>query len=97
MHELIQKASDYAIEKHGNQKYGGEIAYHKHLEEVYKVLLRFGFTEEKDLDILIASFLHDIIEDTATSYSDVKRIFSFLAGLCPRCPCYVPIVVARRY
>jgi (p)ppGpp synthase/HD superfamily hydrolase len=41
------------------------------------ILIRFGFKGEipEDLEPLIASFLHDVIEDTARSYSDLKKDF----------------------
>jgi guanosine-3',5'-bis(diphosphate) 3'-pyrophosphohydrolase len=71
----IKKAMAFAQKAHAAQSYGVIYPYTKHLEDVYKVLLKFGFTEEKDLDILVASWLHDSIEDTATSYSDLKKDF----------------------
>jgi hypothetical protein len=37
--------------------------------------VRFGFNERYHLDLLVASFLHDTIEDTRTSYSDLKEVF----------------------
>lgn len=75
MNELIAQARAYALKQHASQVYGECFPYYKHLEDVYNILIRFGFTEEKDLDILIAAWLHDIIEDTATSYSDLKKVF----------------------
>lgn len=75
MHEKIIKAREYALKAHGNQTYGNVFPYFKHLEDVDKVLERFGFLEETDLDIRIAGFLHDTMEDTPTSYTDLKILF----------------------
>lgn len=76
MHEKIKKAMKFAQEKHSSQMYD-HFPYFKHLENVYNTLIQFGFDENnfEDLDILIASWLHDTMEDTATSYSDLKKEF----------------------
>jgi len=75
MHDQLKKAREFALKCHNVQVYGGIFPYFKHLEDVYLVLVEFGFTDERDLDILTASFLHDTIEDTATSYNDLKKAF----------------------
>jgi guanosine-3',5'-bis(diphosphate) 3'-pyrophosphohydrolase len=75
MHQLIIKAREFALKAHTTQIYGDHFPYFKHLEDVYNVLVRFEFNEDRDLDILVASFLHDTIEDTNTSYSDLKKAF----------------------
>lgn len=75
MHELIKKARELALKAHATQVYGEIHPYFKHVEDVYKVLIGFGFTEADDLDILVASFLHDIQEDSHYSYSDLKKEF----------------------
>ena len=77
MHEMIKKARAFAQKAHNVQTYGngGVYPYYKHCEDVEGVLRRFGFTEEKDLDILVSSWLHDTLEDTNNSYNDVKKEF----------------------
>jgi (p)ppGpp synthase/HD superfamily hydrolase len=75
MNETIKKARAFALKAHNVQVYGDIYPYYKHCEDVYKVLLRFGFTEDRDLDILTASFLHDTLEDTNNSYNDLKKAF----------------------
>jgi len=75
MHEQIIKARSFALKAHNSQIYGEIYPYYKHLEDVDNILRKFGFTEEKDLDLLVAVWLHDVMEDTATSYSDVKKAF----------------------
>jgi len=76
MNEQIKKAMTYAQQAHMAQTYDG-YPYFKHLEDVYEVLLEFNFREDNPeaLPILIASWLHDILEDTARSWSDLKNNF----------------------
>ena len=76
MHEMIQKAREFSLKHHSTQLYGKLYPYYKHLEDVYEVLIRFGFNETEHLDILTASFLHDILEDTEASYNDIKKAFN---------------------
>jgi len=73
---MIKKAREFSLKFHSTQIYGELYPYYKHLEDVYNVLIRFRFNEEEHLDLLVASFLHDIIEDTEISYSDLKREFN---------------------
>lgn len=68
----IDTAKYFAIDIHGNQRYD-KFPYIKHLEDVYKVLIRF---EINDIDLLIAAFLHDAIEDGAASYNKIKNKFN---------------------
>ena len=71
----IKKAMSFAQKAHNVQSYGECYPYFKHLEDVYKVLLEFGFNEERDLDLLVSSYLHDTLEDTTTSYIRLKNEF----------------------
>lgn len=67
-----QKEAAYlAISLHGTQTYDG-YPYYYHLEQVVDVLIEFGFTEDK---YIISAYLHDILEDTAISYNDIKKQF----------------------
>lgn len=75
MNTKIKLAREFALKVHTTQTYGTIHPYFKHLEDVYNVLIRFGFHEETHQDLLVASYLHDAIEDTPTSYSDIKKIF----------------------
>lgn len=70
----ITMARYFAIEIHGNQKYDS-YPYIKHLEDVYNVLISFGIY---DSELLSAAFLHDAIEDGATSYNKIKEKFGIL-------------------
>ena len=53
-------AKDYAIAKHGSQKYGGSLPYSAHLEAVCGVLKEYGYTTAEHLD---SAYLHDVLED----------------------------------
>lgn len=68
---LLDEAKYLAISLHGAQTYDG-YPYYYHLEEVVDVLKEFGFTEDK---YMISGYLHDSIEDGATSYQKIKRKF----------------------
>lgn len=66
------RAKNYAAVCHGAQLYNAEVPYTAHLDHVVSVLQRFGFTEP---EMLCAGSLHDVIEDTNTSYNDIKDRF----------------------
>ncbi len=66
------RARNYAAVCHGAQLYSDEVPYPVHLEQVVNVLQRFGFLEP---EIVCAGWVHDAIEDTNTSYNDIKKRF----------------------
>lgn len=68
---LVKRAEEFVKLVHRNQTYG-ELPYYAHLKEVYLTLLDFGVTNEK---ILAASWLHDSIEDTETTYETLEVQF----------------------
>lgn len=68
---LIKRAEEFARLVHRNQYYS-ELPYYVHLKEVYLTLLDFGVTDES---ILAASWLHDSIEDTETTYETLLTQF----------------------
>lgn len=67
----VKEAAYLAISLHGMQNYDG-FPYYYHLEQVVDVLEEFGFTDDK---YKIAGYLHDVMEDTAISYNDIKKQF----------------------
>ena len=70
----VQEAIDFANEAHrGVNRKGVEIPYVTHVMEVYKVLFNMGV---RDPDMLIAAILHDIIEDTPYTWSDIEKKFN---------------------
>ncbi len=68
--ELVRKAKNCAFIAHEGQLYG-TFPYHKHLEDVIRILKRFDFNNK----YLIAGYLHDTIEDTALSYDFIAENF----------------------
>ncbi len=68
--DLIQKAKEFAIKSHGNQMYGTE-PYKNHLQEVVNVAKLFGGSESE----IVACWLHDTIEDTGITRSEIGKEF----------------------
>ncbi len=67
----IQEARIYAIKKHGLQMYG-TFPYVYHLDMVFNILVEFNITDQ---DILVASYLHDVLEDTKTTKEEIDNLF----------------------
>ncbi|MBD2629648.1 HD domain-containing protein [Trichormus variabilis] len=63
---IQDKAQQFAISKHGNQKYGVH-PYSYHLNYVVNILTEYGYGE--DGAIISAGWLHDTIEDTNTTHA----------------------------
>jgi len=72
---LILKAMRFAAEKHNDQrrKDSKSSPYINHPIRVAEILWTVG--EVRDLTLLVASVLHDTVEDTATSPEEIKREF----------------------
>ena len=69
---LIEKACEYAKEKHAGQKRYSDLPYYTHTFEVGKLLAEF----DMPVNVIIAGILHDTIEDTDTTEKDLKREFN---------------------
>jgi (p)ppGpp synthase/HD superfamily hydrolase len=70
---LLEQAKLFATQKHvldNHQLYGNLVPYTHHLAAVEAVLVRFGFSDDV---IRVASWCHDIIEDTRDRPNQVKR------------------------
>ena len=63
---VTDAAKEFAIAQHGNQEYG-EHPYSYHLAQVFQVLAEFGYADDEV--IAAAGWLHDVLEDTPTTYS----------------------------
>ena len=63
---MSKQSQQFAISKHGNQKYG-EHPYSYHLNYVVNILTEYGYA--KDDAIISAGWLHDTIEDTDTTHA----------------------------
>jgi (p)ppGpp synthase/HD superfamily hydrolase len=71
--DVVLGAKKFAQEKHKNQKRkDGIILYSDHLEGVVNRLKNLGVT---DKDVLCAAWLHDIIEDTDTTFDQISERF----------------------
>ena len=60
-----------AVKVHSGQDYDGVFPYEKHLDDVVRVLKRFGFSGR----FIVAGYLHDAIEDGSISYNKIKTHF----------------------
>lgn len=70
--ELLEKAIHFATEKHaGGVRKGTNRPYIGHPLEVMTILNRM----EVDNDLLMAGLLHDTVEDTETTYMEIKNTF----------------------
>lgn len=67
----LRWAKFFATVKHANQSYSG-LPYTHHLQNVENVLRRFGITDE---DLLVAAWLHDVVEDTGTKLKEIREMF----------------------
>jgi (p)ppGpp synthase/HD superfamily hydrolase len=68
----IEKARNFAIKAHGNQKYGDK-TYVYHLDKVAEVLQDFGYS---DLEHQVSAYLHDILEDTDIKPAEIAINFT---------------------
>jgi (p)ppGpp synthase/HD superfamily hydrolase len=69
---VADKAKEFAIAKHGTQKYGDR-PYSYHLAQVSQVLSEFGYLGDEA--IAAAGWLHDTLEDTETTYTELVSEF----------------------
>jgi len=69
---MITCPRKYAIEKHGDQKYGHH-PYEVHLDAVVQNLDRF-FPHHTS-HVRAAAYLHDVVEDTETTTLDIEEAF----------------------
>ncbi len=86
--DRVFAAREFAIEAHGDQKYGND-PYVAHLDEVATLCLHHlpgigvressgkGFSDFVPLivDCLVAAYLHDVLEDTKKTEEDIRSLF----------------------
>jgi len=63
-------AREFAIEAHGDQKYGDK-PYVFHLDQVHALADEYGLSE----DHKTAAYLHDVAEDCGVSYYEIWGLF----------------------
>jgi guanosine-3',5'-bis(diphosphate) 3'-pyrophosphohydrolase len=72
--QILLKAASYAARKHSDQKRAdGMTPYFAHVARV--TLLTRHFFKIADQDVLTATLLHDVIEDTNTDHDEIAEIF----------------------
>jgi len=72
---LLEKARRFAIQAHQTQEYGNQ-PYVYHLDAVVAHLKPYS------VEAQVVGYLHDVIEDTTTSYTDIKGEFGGLVADC---------------
>lgn len=78
---IVQRAKEFAIKAHGTQKYG-KMPYEYHLQQVVSKLIHWrdlGQWEITD-ECLAVAWLHDVLEDTETSLTDLEDHFGDEVG-----------------
>ena len=69
--KLIQKAYNYALLKHGDQKRKSGEPYIVHPTNVAYTIAELGLDEQT----ICAALLHDVVEDTDATYEDIDKEF----------------------
>ncbi len=75
---LVEEAKEFAIKKHSDQtRKDGVTPYVTHCVSVANLAVEHSTTENKEEidNILMASYLHDTIEDTNTTYEEIEIKF----------------------
>jgi guanosine-3',5'-bis(diphosphate) 3'-pyrophosphohydrolase len=68
----MEEAMRFAAQAHdGQMRRGSNTPYFEHVAAVALILDRMGFAE----DVVVAGLLHDVVEDTATSFEEVAARF----------------------
>lgn len=67
------RAIKLVMERHNPTQTYDEFPYIVHCLQVLDVLVEFGYSNDEAL--CLAGILHDILEDTATSFKDIQKLF----------------------
>ena len=69
----ILAAANFAARAHTGQKRKGAAGepYINHLMEVAELVARSGY--DSDVNLIMACFLHDVVEDTAITQQEIAR------------------------
>jgi (p)ppGpp synthase/HD superfamily hydrolase len=71
-----EKAKTFAVLKHSGQTHGTR-PFVTHLAEVADVLHEFGYHDD---DLIAAAWLHDVVEDTSTTITEIYSEFGQRVG-----------------
>ena len=69
--EKIDKAYQFALDSHGDQKRRSGVPYILHPVSVAYILVELGM----DTESIVASLLHDVVEDTPVGLEEIKKLF----------------------
>lgn len=73
----MEKKIAWCIDQHSktNHLYGDYLPYRYHLESVVRYVKKFAHCESQVhlIDLILAAYGHDLIEDTRVTYNDVRR------------------------
>ena len=72
---MVDEARSFAVTAHGSQRYGDR-PYAVHLDEVVALLSPYGCATQ------VIGYLHDVIEDTEVTDSDIRERFGPLTADC---------------
>lgn len=72
---MKEKARAFAIERHGDQRYGSH-PYSFHLENVANIVSEYGS------EAVVVACLHDIVEDTNTTLEEIESTFGLFVSQC---------------
>jgi guanosine-3',5'-bis(diphosphate) 3'-pyrophosphohydrolase len=75
MSNMKKQAREFAIKRHGEQKYG-EHPYFVHLDDVAKIASEYGD------HATVVAYLHDVVEDTDTTLEEIESLFGTLTSQC---------------
>lgn len=73
MTEKIISAITFATEKHKGQLYNGRDYFQEHVLDVLSLVCQTQFRRNED--VLIATILHDVVEDTEVTLEEIKEKF----------------------
>lgn len=65
----VSGARRFAINFHGDQKYGNDRPYVEHLDDVSRLVINYGHEHQ------VLAYLHDVLEDTEATYGMVEERF----------------------
>ena len=72
---MQQEARSFAIAAHGDQRYGDH-PYSYHLDQVARLVEPYG------ADALAIAYLHDTVEDTSVTVSEIESLFGPKVAAC---------------
>jgi len=71
LEDRMNKAREFAVKAHGDQMYG-KFKYSYHLDQVKSELMKLEHSGwDVHEDAYVVAYLHDVLEDTDTTYGQV--------------------------